>query len=342
VIKVAVGTYTATASSNASPSSVVVIKKGVCLVGGYHVDDWSIPRPDAPRPVVDAEHVPGRRAFFIDGRGVPTITVRGFRVYRGMDDSSGGGGAYVAGGSVILEDNVIERCAADTRGGGLFVADGSLLLTANTFERNVAQYGGGLYVDGGKVVLERNTFLRNEAPPSGGAIALGGGKVTGANNVVTENPLAGAGVYLMGGHLTARHWTLVNNGRYGVIADLGVDVDRGSVALSKSIIASHQSGLFGSGAVGRQTLFHDVDHPCIAGASCVNNLFGDPKFVDPRGGDYHIRADSAAVDQGYSLDVARDMDGDFRPVGAASDIGADEIEPERTYVPLVLRRVGSR
>ncbi len=342
VIKVAVGTYTATASSDTSPSPVVTIKKSVRLVGGYHVEDWSLPRSDALRPVVDAEHVPGRRGFLIDGRGVPTITVRGFRIRRGIDEGVGGGGVHVAGGSVVLENNVIETCIADTHGGGLFVADGSVQLRDSTLRQNVAQYGGALYVHGGNVLLERNSFMENQSPPSGGAIALGGGTVTGANNVVVENPLTGAGVYLAGGHLTAKHWTLVNNGRYGVIADLGPDVDKGSITLHKSIIASHQSGLFGSGAVAHQTLFHDVSHPCTAGASCVNNLFGDPKFVDPRGGDYHIRADSIAVDQGHSLDVTRDMDGDLRPVGVTSDIGADEIEPERTYIPLVLRQIGRR
>lgn len=342
IIKVAAGTYTATVSSATSPSPVVTIKKGVCLVGGYHGDDWSRSRSDAPLPIVDAQNVPGRRAFLIDGRGVPTITVRGFRIRRGVDEGSGGGGVHVVGGTVVLEDNVIEACVADTRGGGLFVASGSLLLRANTWRRNVARYGGGLYVDGGTVLLEQNTFVENQAPPSGGTIAIGGGTVTGANNVVARNPLTGAGVYLTGGQLMAHHWTLVNNGRYGVIADLGIDVDRGSIELHKSIIASHQSGLCGAGAVARQTLFHDVNHPCIAGASCVNNLFGDPKFVNPQGGDYHITADSAAVDQGYSLDVARDMDGDLRPVGAASDIGADEIEPERTYIPLILRQVRPR
>jgi hypothetical protein len=336
VIKVASGVYTATASQ------VVSIQRAVRLVGGYQLDDWSLPRSNVAPAVLDAEGVAGRRGVYIDGRGVSTITVEGFHIRRGGFQVPEGGGGYVAGGTVVLEDNLIEACTVEARGGALFVADGSVHLRRNTIRGNAAQYGGGLYVEAGNVVLERNILMDNEAPPMGGAIAIAGGGVDGANNLVVENALAGAGIYLSGGHLTASHWTLVDNGRYAIIADLGVDIESGSVTLNKSIVASHEGGLCGAGVVARQTLFHRVDRPCIAGASCVSNLFGDPSFIDPLTGDYHISADSPAVDQGHSLDVGQDMDGDIRPVGAASDIGADEIEPLRIYLPLVVRRGGSR
>jgi hypothetical protein len=332
VIKVAQGIYTTTAGSQ-----VVSIEQGVRLVGGYRVDDWSRSRPMVEPAIIDAGWVPGRRGISIDGSSVSTITVKGFLIRHGGVGVSDGGGVHVAGGSVVLEDDVIEACTADARGGALFIAEGDVHLRHNTLRGNAAQYGGGLYVGGGSVVLACNVVVDNEAPPVGGAIAIDGGTVVGANDIVAENTLAGAGVYLSGGRLTASHWTLVNNGRYGIIADLGVDIESGSVTLHKSIIASHKGGLCGAGVEARQTLFHRVSDPCIAGASCVNNLFGDPKFVDPSAGDYHIAAGSAAVDRGYSLDVAQDMDGDMRPVGTASDIGADETEPHRVYLPLVVR-----
>ena len=341
VIKVAGGTYTGITSEDGTSLPVVAIDKAVYLLGGYHATDWSLaPSRDEPS-VVDAEHVPGRRAFYIDGSEVPTITVRGFDIRGGNDPGSGGGGIRVDDGSVVLEGNLIEGCTTDAKGGGLFIADGTVRLTNNTLRGNVARFGGALYVDGGSVVLRRNVFMANEAPPVGGAIAINAGAVEGANNVVADNVGAGAGVYLTGGRLTASHWTLANNGRYAVLADLGIDIERGSVSLRKSILASHEGGLCGSGASAHQTLFYDVARPCLAGASCVNNLFGDPKFVDPWAGDYHIAQDSAAIDQGYSVDVVSDMDGDPRPVGPAADIGADEITPHRTYLPSILLRFSS-
>lgn len=332
VIQVAGGVYTTTASQ------VIYIDKAVQLVGGYDAVDWSPPRPDAQPAIVDAERVPGRRGISIDGRGVPTITVQGFWIRRGVAQTSGGGGVYVTGGSVFLENNVIEECIADGSGGGVYISDGRVHLRNNLFRGNEAQYGAGLYVAGGNVILQRDTFVGNQAPPLGGAIAIDGGTVEGTNNVVAKNLLAGAGVYVSGGHLSATHWTVVDNGLYGIVMDLGMDIEGGSAKVCNSIIASHSSGLFGAGAEARRSLFHDVEHPCYTGASCLDKVFGDPRFVDPLDGDYHIAADSAAVDQACSMGVASDMDGDIRPVGPASDIGADEIAPDRTYLPLVVRK----
>jgi hypothetical protein len=336
VIKVAAGEYTT------DNPQVLTVRKGVQILGGYRVGDWTHPDPLAHPAVVDAEQVPGRRGVYIDGSGVPTITLSGFQIRRGHALESDGGGVYVAGGVVVLEHNTILSSTADVYGGALFVSKGNVTLRSNSIRGNSAQYGAGLFVAGGDVTLEANTFLRNVAVPVGGVLAIDGGAVTAANDVIAQNALAGAGVYLTGGHLTARHWTLVNNGRYGVIADLGIDIDSGSAMIQNSIVALHRSGLCGAGAVAHQTLFHDVSELCIAGASCINNLFGDPKFSDPSSGDYHISSGSAAVDQGYGVGLARDFDGESRPAGAASDIGADEVWAKATFMPLVVRQFRPR
>ena len=51
-----------------------------------------------------------------------------------------------------------------------------------------------------------------------------------------------------------------------------------------------------------------------------------PTFVNPSGDDYHLAPSSAGIDLG---DPARtggtDIDGEARPRGARSDIGADEV-----------------
>ncbi|NIA09845.1 MAG: hypothetical protein GWP10_08975, partial [Nitrospiraceae bacterium] len=54
------------------------------------------------------------------------------------------------------------------------------------------------------------------------------------------------------------------------------------------------------------------------------NVWGDPAFVDPDAGDYHIGPGSAARDAGVDAGVATDIDGDPRPWNLAPDIGADE------------------
>ena len=65
------------------------------------------------------------------------------------------------------------------------------------------------------------------------------------------------------------------------------------------------------------------------------NVWGDPHFVNPAAGDYHIRPDSAAVDAGARYYVVADFDGTLRPIGLP-DIGADEWGT-RMFLPLVLK-----
>lgn len=332
LIKIAGGVYTTT------ESQVLSVKKGVHLVGGYDVDDWSEPDATGKPTVLDAERVPQRRGVFVDGTGVPTITLTGLQVQWGDAQGTHGGGIYVAGGSIVLNENSVLSSTAGASGGGVFVSQGRVTLRHNIIRANSAPYGGGLYVDGGEVSLEGDIFAQNEAGNMGGAVALGGGVLTGTNVSVVQNPLAEAGVYLCGGHLTGSHWTLADNGAYGVVTHLGINDDGGSARLRNSIVAYHGTGLGGANAAAHRTLFHRVSIPCRPGASCVSNLFGDPAFVDRSNGDYHIGRDSAAVDQASGLDVPVDMDGEVRPMGSTSDIGADEVDTERTlYLPLIAR-----
>ncbi len=63
---------------------------------------------------------------------------------------------------------------------------------------------------------------------------------------------------------------------------------------------------------------------------------GDPQFVDPANGDFHLQSDSPAVDAGSATAApVVDLDGDPRPNGAGYDIGADEWRMARVYLPLV-------
>ena len=56
-----------------------------------------------------------------------------------------------------------------------------------------------------------------------------------------------------------------------------------------------------------------------------DNFWADPQFVDIINENVHLSSDSPAIDAASTLpDVVYDFDGDQRPMGAASDIGADE------------------
>lgn len=62
------------------------------------------------------------------------------------------------------------------------------------------------------------------------------------------------------------------------------------------------------------------------GVTLRGNLLGDPLLVDPDSSDFHLQAESPAVDAGLSLpEVLDDIEGVPRPQGGAYDLGAFEL-----------------
>ncbi len=70
------------------------------------------------------------------------------------------------------------------------------------------------------------------------------------------------------------------------------------------------------------------------------NYRGDPLFVDPAHGDYHISANSPTRDKGVDAGMTTDMDGEIRPHPDTGipDIGADEyhLDDFHLYLPLAV------
>jgi hypothetical protein len=68
------------------------------------------------------------------------------------------------------------------------------------------------------------------------------------------------------------------------------------------------------------------------------NVWGDPAFLDPGVGNYHIAPNSAATDTGIYAGVTTDMDGEIRPMKQGYDIGADEFFfIFYVYLPVTIR-----
>ncbi len=275
-----------------------------------------------------------------------------------------GGGLYTYYGSASLSDNDFLFNTAN-QGGGMYGSfGGGLTLSHNTFRNNTANYsGGGVYLFQRSPTLEGNGIVSNTAMRLGGGMALesssaqfsgntiwnnrvisgsGGGlhvhrgspvlvnDVVAANQVLTS----GAALYVEAAAPRLLHVTLADNlaavdgsGLYA--ASYG---DASMVVMSNTILVSHTVGVY-AGLYSTVTLEGTLwgNGTDWAGDGLVLtgtvNVWGNPDFVYPDGGNYRIRFGSAARDAGVDAGVLVDIDGEARPEGAGFDIGADEWGP---------------
>jgi uncharacterized repeat protein (TIGR01451 family) len=272
-------------------------------------------------------------------------------------DGVGGGLHFNDCRATLIENRILENTASTAgsgEGGGLrFVkctnCEGASVLIGNIVRGNVAStvdhgLAGGVQI--GEGTLIGNAIVSNTATLSptaygtgGGLVGNGGRVLTLTNNLVTDNHATeeGSGMHIMGdtsGRLL--HNTIVNNhgGASGVEVGGGLAPAYTTLMFTNTIIAGHanlgirarqgntvalEATLWGSGAWANG---EDWGGPgTIIGA---HSYWGDPAFVDPAAGDYHIRAGSDARDAGVDAGVTTDIDGESRPMGLGYDIGADE------------------
>lgn len=276
-------------------------------------------------------------------------------IYNNTASQYSAGGVYLNYATdVMLENNYIFNNTAGYYGGGVYLwtSSGAVLTNNRIYGNDVTQYhGGGVYLwRSDDVALSGNDIRGNAALHSGSGIYLGySHNITMTNNLLAENRLtdasgSAAGIYLISSSARLLHNTIARNtggSGQGIYA-----VGNSTLWMTNTILVSHTVGISvtaGSTATLEATLWGSG--PWANGtdwggtgviATGTVNLWGDPAFVNPDGGDYHIGASSAAVNAGVDAGVTTDIDGDTRPWGSGYDIGADEFLM-RIYLPLVVR-----
>jgi len=155
------------------------------------------------------------------------------------------------------------------------------------------------------------------------------------NNIVYSNRAAGIAISSYHFPTPRENIKIINNVCYNNGHD-GIYV--GDVLVENSVIrnnvcSENQGYQIASDSPSMLTLEHNL----INGSSQIygnNAIIGDPKFVNPAGGDFHLREDSPAIDSGSSIDApSDDFDGNPRPQGAGYDIGAFEFIGNGIDVP---------
>jgi uncharacterized repeat protein (TIGR01451 family) len=240
--------------------------------------------------------------------------ISGCHIYSNTSVSQLGGGIYLdAGPHAKLINNQVCNNNTTNSGGGLYTAfSNGIALTGNVFRNNGAASGGGAYMQFSDSTLINNVFADNETSNMGSGLHLYNSTFQLLHSTFARNTGGdGSGIHVR-----------TSGGSYYSVA-----------TLTNTILVSHSVGItVGTGCTatlagtlwGEDEWGNDV--PAVANGTVVSsgNVTGDPSFVAPDEGDYHITAASAAIDQGTSAWVSTDMDGDLRHISSAPDLGADE------------------
>ncbi len=255
--------------------------------------------------------------------------------FTGNTASNGfGGGAYFGASStanVTATTFTGNTANINGFGGGAYFGAGSTAnVTATTFTGNHANVDGGGAYTTGAVTLTGGLFQNNTSFRNGGGLYQSGisdGQLVNAlfaRNVA--NGTLGAALYLdSAGSVQILHTTIAGLTASG---DSAIFIDNGTVGITDTIVASHSIGINRTAG----TVYEDynlffgntVDTGGTIGGG-TNDVSGDPIFVDPASDNYHLGADSAAIDVGANAGVTSDFDGDVRPQGFGYDIGYDEV-----------------
>ncbi|MBN1976185.1 MAG: right-handed parallel beta-helix repeat-containing protein [Anaerolineae bacterium] len=335
-------------------TAVAFITKSLTIRGGYS-SDFSTWDPDGYPATLDAQgqgrvvYVYGQPAAYI------SVTIEGLRVTNGSaaagSDTTGGGICSVWANVVVSDCRVYGNTASGSAGGIYASSADSAMLIGNDVYSNTAPNGtgGGMYI--GKfndVTLANNTVHNNRAKFTAGIyLAQIITDTVLVNNVVADNQLEsafGAGIRLRTCNAHLLHNTIARNtGGSGE----GIYVSNAStVWMTNTILVGHAIGIWvdSSSAVLEATLWGEgawanvTDTVGSSIATGTVNVRGDPAFLAPAEGDYHVGVASAAIDAGVNAGIATDLDGDMRPwpAGGGYDIGADEMQYLSVHLPLVL------
>jgi uncharacterized repeat protein (TIGR01451 family) len=295
----------------------VYISKTVTVRGGYTTDDWNTSDPDVNPTTLDAAEQ--GRVVYIFSSSPATPTLEGLRLTNGLA-SGCGGGIYAYQAAPVISGCHIRNSRSTSTGGGVCLSDTSdaRMMGNKVYSNTAYSSGGGVRIEdsAADAYLTNNMVVENRLTTSGGGL--------------------GAGVSIYASNAYLLHTTIArNSGGQGVRAAFA------NVWMTNTILVSHTVGIE-TGAMGtaylEATLWGDgewANGTDTVGGSIYTgtlNWWGDPVFVDPAGGDYHLGAGSAAFERGVSTGVPNDIDGDLRSVGLGMqpDLGADEALPTLT------------
>jgi parallel beta-helix repeat protein len=349
-------------SKNAVVDGFTLRGYSIDTLGGIYILDSS---PTIINLIIEDNHKQNGGGIYISNSST-IISDCIIRDNYGDTISGWGGGIYLSNSSVTMTNCVVENNVAGLAG-GIYCRDSHLTLSDSTIIANSASedYVGGIYLHSSTATIKNCRFSENQGSfydSSGGAICMSGSDATITNSIFSGNIASvsggrGGAIGINSSTATITNCTFTGNRTTEYLDGDGIEWDVGgaiSIAYNSTAIITN-SILWGDTAIADSEIWIDdtssaavynciIDQDGYAGAN--GNKREDPLFVDPGywddngtptdpeddiwvEGDYHLTADSPAIDAG-TKDAPElpkfDFEGDPRKKGGFPDIGADEFK----------------
>jgi hypothetical protein len=319
-----------TINANAGETPVL---RGFTVTGGGYLGAGDGAIDTRGGPALIENNVVTANRFCADGAITATFSAATIRNNEITNNSqagcSGGGGAGISiggDGTVQVLHNVITGNRQDSGAGGIdLFAAGKATVSANVIRNNVGWFGGGISFENvSDAMITNNMIVGNQAAVGGGiylSVPFGAPGPQVVNNTVADNTAnTGLAVYTTG---FVAQSAFAND----ILAGTGTAAAFYCDGTSDPTPASISFDDVWNGGTGPRFGGACSDQTGVSG-----NISTDPRFVDPAGGDYHLRPGSPVVDRGTNAGAPTvDIDGDQRPFDgngdgiAVTDIGADEV-----------------
>jgi hypothetical protein len=227
----------------------------------------------------------------------------------------------LAGGGLITHSMELSNCDIEDNSGvgegaGLYIEAPYVRLTMCNIAKNRAAYrGGGIFAFCDEMHLDKCLISNNECYDTGGGL-LNAAHVRDMTNCIVSNNTceigSGGGMYAIQSIAKINHCAFVRSSS----AQGGESIDvhfsgnandpLSSITILNSIITDSRRGIF-----------YHIHNSVLAtplhfGEYGSGNIVANPLFIGPD--DYHLQANSPAIDAGTKVNVFGDLDGNPRPI----------------------------